>query len=105
MFTETDEVIIIDIDGTICTVESDYSKCQVLPGAIAAIRKMQESGYRVFLYTGRHLNQFGITTKWLAENGVPYDHLVFGKPPAKYYIDDRAIQFTSWDDALERMRL
>jgi ribonucleotide monophosphatase NagD (HAD superfamily) len=105
MLPENDKVISIDIDGTICTIEPDYSQCRLIPGAIEAIRKIKQSGYTIFLYTGRHINHFGVTTKWLIENGVPYDHIVFGKPPARYYIDDRAIQFRNWEEVLERIQL
>lgn len=100
-----DFVITIDIDGTICSVDTDYSKCKLLPGCLEALQRFREKGYKVFLYTGRHINNFEITVNWLAKNGVIYDHLIFGKPPSKYYIDDRAIRFESWEDVLERIEL
>lgn len=100
-----DSVIAVDIDGTICTINADYSKCKLLPGCIEALQKFRSSGYKVYLYTGRHINNYEVTVNWLIENGVPYDHLIFGKPPAKYYIDDNAIRFTSWSDTQLKMEL
>ena len=39
--------------------------------------------------------------RWLDGAGICYDQVVFGKPPATYYIDDRAIPFRgSWDEVL-----
>lgn len=100
-----DKIIAIDIDGTICSVEEDYSKCILMPGCLEALNHIRDQGYLIFLHTGRHINNFEITVNWLKENNVIYDNIVFGKPPAKYYIDDRAIFFTDWDNIIKNIQL
>lgn len=100
-----DKIIAIDIDGTICSVEEDYSKCILMPGCLEALTHIRNQGYLIFLHTGRHINNFEITVSWLKENNVIYDNIVFGKPPAKYYIDDRAIFFTNWDNIIKNIQL
>ena len=101
----SDKIIAIDIDGTICTIEEDYTKCKLLKGCLEAIKLIRGKGFQIYLHTGRHINNFDLTISWLKENGVEYDHIIFGKPPAKYYIDDRAIEFTSWNKVMKRLKL
>ena len=100
-----DKVIAIDIDGTVCTVEIDYRDCKLMPGCIEAFAKIRQKGYKIYLHTGRHINNFDTTVNWLKENGVEYDLIIFGKPPAKYYIDDRAVRFESWKKTMEKIVL
>jgi len=97
----SDNIIAIDIDGTICTIEDDYAKCRLLPGCLEAMDLIRSRGFHIYLYTGRHLDKYELTINWLKENGVIYDHIIFGKPPAKYYIDDKAIEFKSWEKIKE----
>jgi len=102
---QSDNVIVVDIDGTICTIEQDYSMCKLMPGCLEALKLLRDKGYKIYLQTGRHINHLEITLKWLKDNSVLYDHIVFGKPPAKYYIDDRAISFVSWDILIKNIVL
>ena len=53
-----DKVIVVDLDGTVCTIEEDYSRCQPMPGSIDALRTIRQKGYKVYIYTGRHINHF-----------------------------------------------
>lgn len=98
-----DHVIAVDLDGTVCTINEDYSRCELIPGTLEGLKRLKEKGFRIYICTGRHINQYEPTIAWLVAHKVPYDHIIFGKPPAKYYIDDRAIPFTSWDDVLEKI--
>jgi uncharacterized HAD superfamily protein len=100
---DEDRVVVVDIDGTICTVERDYTKCRLLPGCGAALRALRRRGYVIYLHTGRHINHLRTTVEWLRKHRVPYDHIVFGKPPARYYIDDRAVRFTGWNNVLRQL--
>lgn len=100
-----EKIIAIDIDGTICSIDEDYSKCNLLPGCLEALDYIRSKGYLIFLHTGRHINNFEVTVNWLTKNGVIYDNIVFGKPPAKYYIDDRSVLFTNWEQIIKEMIL
>ena len=95
-----DHVIVVDLDGTVCTVNEDYSRCELIPGTLEGLKRLKEKGFRIYIYTGRHINQCELTIAWLVTHKVPYDHIIFGKPPAQYYIDDRAIRFQSWEQVL-----
>ncbi|MDX2301300.1 MAG: hypothetical protein NW226_00815 [Microscillaceae bacterium] len=105
MSTNHDKIIALDIDGTVCTIEADYSQCKLMEGCLEGILKFKEAGYLIYLHTGRHINHFETTTRWLKEHKVPYDHIVFGKPVAKYYIDDRGIRFSSWEQLFKDIEL
>lgn len=83
----------IDLDFTICTHAGDYAEAEPMPGAVEALAKLRAAGWIVVLHTARHFNHWQATIEWLGEHEIPYDHIVFGKPPARYYIDDRGIQF------------
>jgi uncharacterized HAD superfamily protein len=92
-------VILIDVDGTICTEErvSERSLAKPLPGAVEAVNQMVEQGHVVILWTGRGWDQYRITKVWLDENGFKYDQLLMGKPIANLIIDDRAKRFDGWN--------
>jgi uncharacterized HAD superfamily protein len=100
-----DRVIAVDIDGTVATVNADYARCEVMPGARESLLELRERGFLIYLHTGRHINNHDVTVKWLADNAIPYDLIVFGKPPARYYIDDRAIAFVDWESAMSRIEV
>lgn len=97
----------IDIDGVIAVIREDldYQLCDPIPGAREALQKLREDGYFLILHTARHINKLRATQQWLNEHGIPFDHLVMGKPTARYYIDDRALRFEGdWSAMLDRIR-
>jgi hypothetical protein len=54
--------------------------------------------------TARHFNHWATTRDWLHRYGFEYDQIVYGKPPARFYIDDRAIPFEgSWPEVQEKL--
>ena len=92
-------VIMIDIDGTICTEESPFDRPlpKPLPGALDAVNNFYNAGHVVVLWTGRGWEQHRVTKKWLDDHGFKYSELLMGKPIANLIIDDRARQFAGWD--------
>ena len=70
---------------------------------IDAIRVAKESGFKIVLFTARRMATHNgninkviedvgdLTKTWLKDNKVPYDELLFGKPNAVYYVDDKAM--------------
>ena len=99
----TKEVLCIDIDGVIAEIAENYYEALLVPGAREALDYLKEN-YLIYLHTGRHLNHATDTIKWLKDNNVYYDHIVFGKPPAIMYIDDRGERFKSWKSILKRVK-
>jgi len=98
--------ICFDLDNTIVTyptIHGDYSTVKPIPNIINLIRKMKNEGHTIIIYTARrmkthHYNQGAvladigeITFKTLKDFNIPYDEIIFGKPIADIYIDDRSI--------------
>ena len=92
-------VIMIDIDGTICSEERPSKRplARVLEGAVEGVNRLVEAGHTVVLWTGRGWDQYQITKRWLDDHGFRYAQLLMGKPIANLIIDDRARQFSGWD--------
>lgn len=100
---------VIDIDGTFCTAKRktgwdspDYANAEPDRDFIHAMQHLHDLGYTIILFTARgQLSRGGdmhrienevrpILEDWLQRHDVPYDHLVMGKPWARYaYIDDK----------------
>ena len=92
-------VIMIDIDGTICTEESPFDRALAKPlgGAVEAVNRLVDAGHVVVFWTGRGWDQYRVTKKWLDDHGFKYNEILMGKPIANLIIDDRARQFVGWD--------
>ena len=105
--------ICIDLDGVLCHLRREgqtYRDVAPMPGAVEKLRALRAAGHVVILHTARHMKTTGgntglvvarigaITLEWLAQHGLEYDEIYFGKPWADVYIDDNALRFASWDE-------
>lgn len=98
-----------DLDDTICYPNHEakdtfekYGKALPCPEIIEYIRELSV-GNTIIIYTARRMvthegdlekikeDVQEITENWLKEFEVPYDSLIFGKPYADVYIDDKAL--------------
>lgn len=110
--------IVIDLDGTICELKkTNESYTEVLPksGVVDALNKFLDRGDTITIFTARHMKTCNndiqlvkqrieqVTKDWLKRHQIPYHHLIFGKPYGDVYIDDLAIQFTNWDDIMQKL--
>jgi len=93
--------LVIDLDGTVCS-EVSYRKRQELgtrlrpiKSAVVTCNRLYREFYIIF-YTARCWSEWRSTTRWLKHHKFKYDMLMCGKPQAEYFVDDRAVQFTSW---------
>lgn len=108
-------VIAIDLDGTLTSWErGDSSQANGIgdwiPGAKDALDTFLKMGFRIMVHTCRATWEAGGSyagvRKFLDDAGYTEDRGVFvwhevGKPIARFYIDDRAIQFTGhWGRAM-----
>ena len=93
------KVIMIDIDGTICTEERAFERplAKPLVGSVEAVIIFKKNGHTVIFNTARGWEQYKITKKWLDDNGFLYDQIIMGKPIVDIFIDDRACEFTGWN--------
>lgn len=97
---------VFDIDDTISThVNRDYANAIPNNSVIRQIRRLKEidKNCAIILHTARGMASCGgnarlaeaknlpILIEWLSKHNVPYDEIVFGKPLADLYVDDKAL--------------
>jgi hypothetical protein len=99
------KVVCVDFDSTIYPWAPIMAKPDPLPGAVEAVRRLKEAGYRIVIFTSRlsptWLNEEGYTSggqrdhirRLLERDGIPFDAITAEKLPAQWYIDDRAVRF------------
>ena len=100
------KTLVVDIDKTICgsPIDKDYSKCIPIESVCSKLRKENDNGTYIILYTSRNVRTFkgnlGLINKytcfilleWLKNNNVPFDEIYFNKPWGYgnlNYIDDK----------------
>ena len=108
--------IIFDLDHTICIpnlefkdIHRRYVMAKPIVKMIENVQKLHKKGFYIIIYTARGMlsckgnaklafqKNFSVTEKWLIDNGVPYDELIFGKPYGDYYVDDKSLSFDGLD--------
>ncbi len=95
--------LIIDMDGTICTEERQFSRSMAKPleGAVESINKLYDEGNTIIIYSARTWMEYEMTMDWLTKYGVKFHQLILGKPIGDVWIDDRAITYNGWDNVNE----
>lgn len=98
--------VCFDLDNTLVTfptIPNDYSSVKPIRKMITLANELKKAGHEIVIHTARRMKTHGhnigkvvkdiafVTMNTLEEFGIPCDELVFGKPPADIYIDDRAI--------------
>jgi capsule biosynthesis phosphatase len=98
--------VCFDLDNTLVTypqTSGDYSTVQPIEPMINLARKMKSEGHIIIIHTARrmktHAHNVGavcrdigkITFDTLENFKIPCDEIIFGKPYADIYIDDRAV--------------
>lgn len=100
--------IAVDFDGVIGTLadngffEPDISKVELIEGAAAALAALVDHGYHVVVHSSRAGMAGGREQiiDWLNERDIRYHEVTAIKPPALAYVDDRAIRFDNWTQAI-----
>lgn len=111
--------ICIDIDGTICQTRKPhetYLSVQPVINAVRALVELKKNDHYIILYTARHMatcnhnigqvlaRQGKNLFMWLDLHNVPYDEIIFGKPLADIYIDDKAYRFNDdWNKTIKEI--
>lgn len=98
--------ICYDLDNTLVTyptIPNDYSSVKPIQEQIDILNKLKEEGHEIIINTARrmktHNHSVGkvikdiakVTIDTLEKFNIQYDELIFGKPIADIYVDDRAI--------------
>ncbi len=97
--------LIVDLDGTICTEEKQFSRSLALPldGSVDFLKQIKKDGHTIIIYSARSWAEYEMTVDWLEKFQIPFDQLVLGKPIGDYWIDDRAIEFKGWSSVTKRL--
>lgn len=91
------KVFCFDLDGVIFGLvpDLDYTKAPALVHTVDLVNHLYRSGHYIKLYTARGsatgIDWRDVTERQLADCGLLYHELHFGKPAADYYIDDHFI--------------
>lgn len=119
-------VIVMDVDGTICSIKKKgESYLDVLPNqqVVDQMKSYKEKGFYIVLFTSRNMRSYdgnlgkinANTAKdmfsWLEKYDIPYDEIYFGKPWCGFngfYVDDKAIRpdefvHLSYEEIAERL--
>jgi len=98
--------VCFDLDNTLVTYphfSGDYTTVLPIQPMIDLARKMKSDGHCIIIHTARRMKTHAynvgavcrdigkITFDTLEKFEIPYDELIFGKPYADIYIDDRAV--------------
>lgn len=104
------KTILVDIDGTIAVPVDDpdpsvkYGRALPIKSVIEQLHRARAKGFKIVLYTARGmLTKNGdlaaaidyaqeATVNWLAEHGVPYDEIQWGKPSSCLIVDDLSVR-------------
>lgn len=98
-------VVCVDFDGTLYPFSDLYSRARPNPGAVEAVKRMKEAGFRIVIFTSRlsptwcfseHeslTGQYNYVQDILLRDGIPFDDITSEKVPAVAYIDDRAVRY------------
>ncbi len=95
-----------DLDNTLVSfpkVKNDYSTVEPIEKNIRVLRNLKKMGHTIIIHTARRMKTHNgniakiiadigkITIETLEKFDIPYDELLFGKPYADFYIDDKAV--------------
>lgn len=92
--------VVLDFDGVIHSYVSGWQGVDVVPDPPVPlideeIKRIRAAGYRVVVVSTRCATPegMGAVRRYLRENGIEVDDVAVEKPPAKVYVDDRALLF------------
>lgn len=101
------EKVVFDFDGVIHSYNSgwrgyDEAPDPPVPGIKKAIEGIRAAGYEVIVVSSRCAVPEGHAAvyRYLQDHGIKVDRVCAEKPPARCYIDDRAICFDGKPETL-----
>jgi histidinol phosphatase-like enzyme len=114
---EEKNTIAIDFDGVIHKNSKGFYDGtiydELIDGSYESLESLSKK-YKIIIYTCKaNPNRPLVNGKtgvelvdgWLEKNGMNkfVDKVVWGKPNAKFYIDDKAVKFTTWNKVMEEI--
>jgi len=96
-------ILCVDFDGTLVDFSQGYRGPGVygaiIEGAREAVRRLAMR-FRVVVLTARDVSEHEGILAYLQAHGVEVAEVTNVKPPAAFYVDDRAVRFTEWPSVL-----
>lgn len=68
-----------------------FSEIEIDEKFAEMIRSLKQEGNIIKIYTARPVKRTRETVLSLEKNNIPYDYIMFNKPTADFYIDDKAV--------------
>lgn len=109
--------VIIDFDGTITKYCLNHEDGPPQDGVKEALQKLRDMGYYISIFSCRtsielfknfidRSEQQRLMESYLEQHEIPFDEiLMYDKPIADFYIDDRNIEFKGkWEETIEKIR-
>ena len=98
-------IICLDFDNTLHDAHHPMAGRKMgppMPGALGAVQQLRAAGHRLVIHTSRvqQESQAEHVYAWLKYYGFPRIPVSVPKPIAEVYVDDRAVRFASWAEAL-----
>lgn len=112
--------ICFDLDGTLCENKKpgqEYKDVLPIQGAVDYLKHLREQGHYIIIMTARNMvtynnnlgqiiaNQTPVVLDWLKKYDIPYDELLFGKPHADFFVDDKGVKFTNIENLKKEIKL
>ena len=101
------KIVAVDFDGVIHDYKNPIPGRRMgglIPGTLDALMSFGRHGFKIIVFTvwgddrGRE-----VIAEFMKYYQLPFDEITNTKPKADYYIDDKGIHFTTWEDALAQI--
>lgn len=100
------QTALIDFDGVIHQYSKGWHDGTAydppMPDALEGLQRIENYGYHIVIFSTRDAEQI---RQWLALYGFPDYEITNIKRPATFILDDRAIRFHNWADAVGEIEL
>lgn len=87
-------------------VPKGYKLGQPIKGAVQALQGLKRDGaiiviHSVWADTEAHCEAI---SKWMRYFNIPYDFITNTKPNCDFYVDDKAVHHTTWENTLKEIK-
>lgn len=105
MQEESPLTLAVDMDGVLHDVNNKkpgYKLGVPIPGAVEAMKRLKNQGAIITVHSvwADTEQRCQAISKWCRYFDIPYDFITNRKPLARFYIDNNALRFESWDQTL-----